>query len=302
MPYLNRPGGTVFFDDTGGSGCPVVTTHGFIENGTYWSRSGVTDALVSDGYRVISMDLRGHGRSVPSDGLPDFSAEAVVDDISGLAEALGFDKFHLLTHATGGIAGARFAMAHHPRLRSFIATNTLSATLPVLDYANPQWDDKDIPALDFSKPTAMKNLKPTLMEDLLRSGKSFNQIVADLRAEPERHVLGAFFKGLPGNKDPERCWRLVEQIYATNNPLTCADFAEGFFLDPDPQVRGLRQIGCPSMVLAGELDQLLIPFCEQMARNIPDATYVVLDKVGHMTAIEDPERTIAIILQFLDRN
>ena len=298
MPYLDRPGGTIFFDDTGGGGCPVITTHGFIENGTYWSRSGVTDALVDNGYRVVSMDLRGHGRSFPCDIAPDYSVEAVIGDISALADALGFDSFHLLNHATGGIAGLRFAMTHHRRLRSLIATNTLSATLPVLDYANPEWDDKKIPALADSP--EIQRLEPAAIP--LRSGKSFNQIVADLRADPDGHALSAFFRGFPGNKDPERCWRVVEQVYATNNPVLCADFAEGFFLDPDPQVQGLRQIGCPSLVLVGEYDKFLIKFCEQQARNIPGSTLVVLDRVGHMTAIEDPERTTAAIVEFLNRN
>ena len=296
MPYLNRPGGTIFFDDTGGSGCPVITTHGLIENGTYWSRTGVTDALVVEGYRVVSMDLRGHGRSFPCETNPDYSVEAAISDFSALADHLSFDKFHLLTHATGGMAGSRYAIAHSDRLLSFIATNTASATMPIAAYANPEWDEKDIPPLDPSLEI------PTPMQDMLRSGKSFNQIVADLRADPENHTLGIFFKAFGDNDDPERCWRIAEQIYASNNPLLCADLADDFYKDPDPQVRGLRQITCPTMVLVGEHDLFLIKFCELMARNIPGAEYVVLDKVGHMTAIEDPERTIANILEFLNRH
>jgi pimeloyl-ACP methyl ester carboxylesterase len=36
-----------------------------------------------------------------------------------------------------------------------------------------------------------------------------------------------------------------------------------------------------------------------MAREIPRARWVVLPGIGHMTAIEDPGRTIAAILEFL---
>lgn len=302
MPYLKQPGGTIFFDDTGGSGSPIITTHGFIENGSYWTITGVTDALVNAGYRVINMDLRAHGKSIPSEANPDYSVEAVVQDILALADTLGFEKFHLLTHATGGIVGSRFAMAHANRLHSFIATCTASATKLVVDYAHLDWDDKEIPVQDTSKSTELKTVKSNALTELLRSGISFNQLVADLRADPKNHILGIFFKGFKRNKNPERCWRLVEQIYATNNPIICADFADEFFLDPDPQIKKLRQINCPTMVMVGELDYLMIKFCKQLARNIPNAKYVVLDKVGHMTAIEDPENTSAFILDFLNHN
>ncbi|MBK7250753.1 MAG: alpha/beta hydrolase [Gammaproteobacteria bacterium] len=99
MPYLNRPDAKVFFDDLG-SGEPIITMHGFIENGSYWSRTGVSGALAAAGYRVIDMDMRGHGRSVPEGARPSYTAESVVEDISGLADQLGLKRFHLLTHAT----------------------------------------------------------------------------------------------------------------------------------------------------------------------------------------------------------
>ena len=37
-----------------------------------------------------------------------------------------------------------------------------------------------------------------------------------------------------------------------------------------------------------------------MAGEIPDVRHVILDGIGHMTAIEDPERTIKEILDFLE--
>ena len=37
-----------------------------------------------------------------------------------------------------------------------------------------------------------------------------------------------------------------------------------------------------------------------MAKKIPDVRHVILDGVGHMTAIEDPDRTIKEILDFLE--
>lgn len=37
-----------------------------------------------------------------------------------------------------------------------------------------------------------------------------------------------------------------------------------------------------------------------MAREIPDVRHVIIEEVGHMTAIEAPERTIKELLDFLE--
>ena len=65
-------------------------------------------------------------------------------------------------------------------------------------------------------------------------------------------------------------------------------------------VEGLRQIKCPTLVLLGEFDIVFLGPSEILAREIPDARHVILDGIGHMTAIEDPERTIEEILKFLE--
>jgi len=62
----------------------IITTHGVTENGSYWSLPGVSAALANAGYRVLDMDMRGHGRSVPR-GEP---AGARWPHIEAVAEAL----------------------------------------------------------------------------------------------------------------------------------------------------------------------------------------------------------------------
>jgi len=55
-------------------------------------------------------------------------------------------------------------------------------------------------------------------------------------------------------------------------------------------------------------DAVLVPLISLMladtgsatAPEFPDVRHVILDGIGHMTAIEDPERTIKEILDFLE--
>lgn len=63
----------------------------------------------------------------------------------------------------------------------------------------------------------------------------------------------------------------------------------------------LPQIGCPALVVAGELDVLrpLEPH-EYMARHIPNARLVVIADAGHMMSMERPEQTTAAIRHWLE--
>jgi pimeloyl-ACP methyl ester carboxylesterase len=72
-----------------------------------------------------------------------------------------------------------------------------------------------------------------------------------------------------------------------------------FYDDPDPRIRDLRGISCPCLILLGEHDVLFVKPSEQLAREIPRSRHVVLPGRGHMTALEDPERTTAELLDFL---
>lgn len=292
MPYLARPGAQIFYDLTG-EGVPVITTHGFIENGSYWGRTGISSRLAEAGYRVADMDMRGHGRSVPEGDDPRYTVEAVAEDVGALADALGFSHFVLLTHATGGMAGLRYAMNNSDRLLALVATDTSSATLPLDDYCGVEWDDAPFPEGRRIPGAA------SVMADILLGYGSVSSMMAALRADPEQHMLAPYFNRFDANADPERAWRWAEEIYAVNNMALCADFARSFFNDPDPQTAGLKRIACPTLVVVGEDDVQLRKPCALIARCVPGAREVVLKGQGHMTAIEDPAGLADLLIGFL---
>lgn len=291
MPYLKRPGAQIFFDDVG-SGEPIITTHGFHENGTYWGLTGVSAGLATAGYRVVDMDMRGHGRSAPDGPDTPYDVDTVAADIGALADHLGFQRFHLLTHATGGIAGLRYAMHHSDRLLSIISTDTGSGTIPWPEYCEPEWDDKPIPVSDTID-------VGVLMGGFVLGVGNWRKTLADLQRDPTDHPLAPFLNRFASNPDPERCWRWAENIFAVGNMNNCADFARGFFKDPDPKVKLLRGIQCPSLVIVGEYDYYMIKPSECVARCIPNSEYIVMEGLGHMTAIEDPQRVVNDVLRFL---
>lgn len=294
MPFINRENGQkVFFDLVGGENNPlIITTHGWIENSGYWSRSGISGRLAQAGWRVADMDMRGHGKSFPGSS-PDYSIESIVEDISAVADSLGAQKFHLLTHATGGMVGCRYAVTHPERLLSMTASDTASSTALIPEYASQEWDSKPIPPME-GNPGADNCA-------WLKSVGSFADMMQSLSTDTNNHPLGIFFQGFLVNKDPERCWRWTRELYDTNVLDYTADFAEGFkFNDTDRHVPALSRLDFPVLAMAGELDYALVDFTKAIARNVPGARLHIFKGIGHMTAIEDADATFETILEFMN--
>ena len=276
MPWIQRGNARIYYEDVG-KGEPIITTHGVAENGAYWSEPGVT-ARLAQRYRVVSMDMRAHGQTVVEGEPPGFDVETMADDIGALADELNLTRFHLLTHATGGMVGVRYAMTRSDRLISLLLTDTGSATrlrFPNMDeeetrQAVEQW------AAAFEVAT-------------------HDQIVAGAKVTP-----GPFLFRMAQLPDSERMYAVWERILRRGDLKVIARFLRTFYTDPDPHVEGLRQIRCPTLVLLGEYDVVFLEASELMAREIPNARHVVMQGVGHMTAIEDTGRTLREILNFLN--
>jgi len=97
-----------------GSGPPVVLLHGMGGDHTVWN--GVIP-LLSNEFRVIAPDLRGHGRSPDGEGST-FSFEELEGDVLRLLDAKGIPRCDLVGLSAGGFLTLRMALDHPSRLRS----------------------------------------------------------------------------------------------------------------------------------------------------------------------------------------
>jgi pimeloyl-ACP methyl ester carboxylesterase len=115
------PGVRLWYDDTGGSGVPVVFLHAATGSSRVWEYQ--IPAFTARGYRVIAYDRRGFGRSVidPAGSQPGTGA----DDLQSLMQYLGVDRFHLIGTAAGAFVALDFALSFPQRLRSLVVANTI---------------------------------------------------------------------------------------------------------------------------------------------------------------------------------
>lgn len=118
MPTL-RSDDAVLYYDVSGSGPDVVLLHPFPLNHHFW------DAIVpslSDRYRVITPDLRGHGDSELGDGTATMEKHAA--DLLRLCEAEGVNKAVFVGVSIGGYALFEFWRRRPEQFAGLVLSNT----------------------------------------------------------------------------------------------------------------------------------------------------------------------------------
>ena len=104
-------------DDTGGAGRPVVLIHGWPLSGEAFK--GQVPALQAAGYRVVTYDRRGFGRSdKPKSG---YTYDTLTEDLHTVLGALDLQNVTLVGFSMGGGEVARYCSAYGTeRIRSLV--------------------------------------------------------------------------------------------------------------------------------------------------------------------------------------
>ena len=104
-----------------GTGDPILLIHGFASNTTVnWVDTGWVKFLTGSGFRVISMDNRGHGRSQKLHRAEDYGAPLMAEDARRLLDHLGIARSDVMGYSMGARIGAFLALNHPDRVRSCI--------------------------------------------------------------------------------------------------------------------------------------------------------------------------------------
>ncbi|AOS65924.1 putative hydrolase or acyltransferase of alpha/beta superfamily [Actinoalloteichus hymeniacidonis] len=98
-------GGSLVVRDHGGARPPILLLHGLGGNLLTWEP---IVGLLADRYRVVTVDLRGHGAS--DDAAWDW--DAVLDDLEAVIGALGLHRPAVVGHSLGGMVAACWARRH----------------------------------------------------------------------------------------------------------------------------------------------------------------------------------------------
>lgn len=269
MAYVRTRLGRLFYEERGATrrkGDPaIVLLHGLLFDGGMWR--GQVEALSSLG-RVVVFDGPGHGKSEPA---PRFMLEDHADALLDAFDELGIERAVLVGLSWGGMVAMRVAIQHPTRVRG----------LAILD------------ASASAEPLAKKLRYRAFIAMHRRVGFPYGLFLKD--------VAPLMFARKTIAERPD----LLEASYRRAMGFERGGFCRAALAvvvhRKDIKDR-LPRINVPTLVLCGAED-LSTPVAEtdEIVARIPNAERVVLDGLGHMTALEDPEAVNARLVPFVGK-
>ena len=241
------------------AGRPVLLVHGYTDSSRSWS---LPAAYLANTYRLIAVDLRGHGASSrPERG---YTIPDMVDDMRLLLDHLKIDKVDFVGHSLGSIIGQVFAQHHGDRLRKLVlVSSALSAAKAT---APGSWLSDNVQALTDPVGENSKFIGEWLTNP--------TPVDPDFAARVRGETCAV----------PTRIWRAV---------LLELQTAEYGLLS--------ATITAPTLILWGGQDPLFSAADQQALRKaIKGSEYVAFDKLGHNLQWEDPAGVAALIARFLN--
>ena len=259
---INHDGRRIYFDLTGPTDGPVVCfTHSLASDSGMWAEQ--VPGLLAEGYRVLRLDMRGHGGSDPVEG--DYTMAAMADDVAMALDTLGIPKVQYIGLSIGGMIGQAFAIRHGDKLISAMWCDTMPKTP---DGAAGAWG----PRIDAVKGAGS---------------------VAPL-ADPtmERWFTDAFKPRAPGR------WREIRDTIAGTTAtgyLGCAAAILNYDFMAD-----LPSVKTPTLVVCGDQDEGTPPAANKLiAETVPGARYEEIANARHFPNVEHPDVFNAIMMPWL---
>jgi pimeloyl-ACP methyl ester carboxylesterase len=246
-------GGAQIAYDTAGEGTALVFIHAGVADRRMWRHQL---SAVPDGFRFVSLDLRGCGQS----DLPDepFSNHA---DVLAVMDHLGIEKAVMVGCSMGGGTAIDGALTAPERVIALVLIGADAPGADIEDYEPPQW------------PEILKAYE----------NGDFERVV---ELDAEVWVVGHGRD--KGSVDPSVITEMMEMdrgLIANEEQRDELVVA----LDP-PRAERMGEISLPALIVVGEHD--LPDMCrsaDHLAAHLGDGAAIVIPDAAHLPSLEQPE-------------
>ncbi len=283
---MSCPGRHVPIDDTRlwlverGEGFPIVVLHG----GPGLDHHEFGDYLdpIADAYRLILLDQRSQGRS---DRTPEhtWTLERMAQDVIMVARYMGLDRFAVLGHSYGAFVALQNAID----FPGMAAATIISSGIPSMRFMDVVEED-----LERFEPA---ELREQVMASWEREAtvQTVEEAAALIRDQWPFHFAN------PRDKR-------IEEYVARSSGECAPDVLRHFSVSGYGGIEAvarLPEVTSPTLVLAGRHDRVCTVEAAQVkAGGIAGAELVVFEESGHMAFVEESERYVAVVRDFLDRS
>jgi pimeloyl-ACP methyl ester carboxylesterase len=257
-----------------GEGPPVLLIHGFGTNSFTWRR--VAPDLARD-HKVIAVDLKGFGRSdKPLDER--YAARDQADLLTQLILDRDLHDLTVVGHSYGGGVALLLALEADNRLEGRISRLVLLDTI-----AYPQAIPVFFKLLDT----------PVVSQVGVRMAPPTAQVKMALRI--------AYYDNSKIGDDEIKAYAEPMETAAGKHALIYS--ARQIMPDDVDQISArYSTIGLPTLILWCDHDRIVpVEIGLKLRREMPNATFSIIDQCGHMPQEEQPEETMLQIRRFLGK-
>lgn len=268
MTYASSEGARLYVETTG-SGAPIVFVHEFAGDLRNWEPQV---RFFARHYRCITFNARGYPPSDVPEDLALYSQEHAVEDIANVMRHCGVEQAHIVGLSMGGYAALNFAIAHPAMTLSIVAAGAGHGSDP----------DKRGPFLK-----AIDDLADRVLQRGVQEGMNEYLHGPSRRRFQEKDPRGfAEFNRQCGEHSPigsgltaRGCQLRRPTLYALHDDLA--------------------QLSAPTLVIAGDDDDLCLEPAMFLKRTIPDARLCVMPRTTHTVNLEEPEAFNRVVADFL---
>lgn len=250
---------TIAYSDQG-TGLPIIFLHAFPLNRTMWATQ---EKALSSQFRIIPIDLRGHGESDAP--LWRYTLDQSADDVNALLDQLAIQQALFVGLSMGGYILFAFYRKYAARVRGLILADTKA-----------QADTEEGKEGRFQMAQTAYKQGPSAIADIMIP-KLLSPATIQTRPEIVRQVRAM----IEGNQISGIAGDLMAMAGRPDSiPL-------------------LSQITCPTQIIGGELDQATPPSdAKLMADQIPNACLAAIPRAAHLVNLEQPEAFNHIVAAF----
>jgi 2-succinyl-6-hydroxy-2,4-cyclohexadiene-1-carboxylate synthase len=239
-----------------GEGRPVTLLHGFTQRGHSWHE---VIARMSEGWRWIVPDLRGHGDTQIWKGAA-CTMDACTKDLVKLWDALEVEKSHLVGYSMGGRLALHIAARRPDRVLSVLTIGAHAGLEEDARQGRRQGDEALAARIEQDGIESFVDYWGSLplFAGLERRGPNY---VAEVRAERARnHIAG----------------------------LACSLRGMGAG-SMEPLWDELAEIDFPCTFVAGQLDHGYVASARRLATTVPNGRFEIVPRAGHSVHQERPD-------------
>jgi len=274
MPYITKDidkNYSIYYEDFG-QGQPIILIHGWPLSGKSWELQ--VSALLNAGYRVITYDRRGFGKSQPSLGGYDYNS--LTDDLLEIITQLDLQNVVLVGFSMGGGSVARLLTNHGSENIDKVAL--ISSIIPLVK--QKQDNPNGVPESDLNQ--ILENLKKDRVTFLESFHKNFYNY----------GLLSQSVSQAQLNYD----WSIASQA----SPIATIKCAESWAnTDFRPE---LKNVTVPTLIVHGD-DDKIVPIAtagELAAKGIANNQYYVIASAPHGLNVTHADELNQILINFLN--